>query len=165
MTMSRTRTVLTVALALVAASAAPAAAEPLERSTATFSVTEPEDNFPCVEQGFSTLATFTVTRRSTIYGDAAGEPVREIRAVRFTGILYSPDLSRSLPYAGRFTRTEDYRTGIITITGLFRYTPGAGPDPSASGRTVIDLAADAAVFESGRLPADYEREVCRILAG
>jgi len=165
MTMLRARTVLTVALALVAAGAGPATAEPLERSNATFTVTEPEENFPCIEQGFSTVATFTVTRRSTIYGDTAGDPVREIRHVRFTGMLYSPDLSRSLPYAGRFTRTEDYRTGTITITGLFRYTPGAGPDPSATGRTVIDLAADAAVFEAGRLPADYEREVCRILAG
>ena len=154
---------LAVALGLAGAGAAYAAGP--ERTTATFSVTEPEENFPCVEEGFSTLATFTVTRRSAVYSDAEGEPIREIRHVRFTGTLYSPDLSRSIPYAGTFVRTEDYRTGTLALTGLVRFTPGLAAGPRAAGRAVIDLATDTALLEAGRLPADYERDVCRYLAG
>lgn len=164
---SRTPLLAVTALAatLVLASTGAATAAPPKHSTASFTVTEPDENFPCQEQGFTTLATFAVTRRSTEFSNAAGEPTREIRHVRFSGTLYSPDLSRSLPYGGIFTRTEDYRTGLVTITGLFRYTPGPDPGPSAAGRSVIDVESDAALFEAGRLPTAYEREVCRSLAG
>jgi hypothetical protein len=157
-------------VSLAVASAALATAPTI--TTTTFSVTTPdpnEINFTCQPYGygFDVLSTFTVTRRSIEFSDESGQLVKEIRHVDFTGTLYrSDDLSKTIPYAGRWTRTFDAIANTVTTSGLVRYSHpnGAGMVALGPGHVIVDASTFAPIAEAGISGAEWERGVCAYLA-
>ena len=97
--------------------------------TQTRTVSTPSPNFSCRPYGdsFDVLSTFTVELDSIQFYEGS-TLVKEIRHVDFTGTLYrSDDLSKTIPYAGKFTRTFDpATTPIRTAAGCLLSTRG-GP--------------------------------------
>src|SRR5438876_11949119 len=135
--------------------------------TRTLTVTTPGFNFSCTPYGYSfdTLATFTVTRHFIQFYDDSGTLVREIRHIDFTGTLYrSDDLSKTIPYAGKFTRTFDPATNTITITGLSAYThpDGSGMFAVDPGRTVVN--PPTLISDTGPTRIEWQMAVCAALA-
>ena len=122
-----------VALVSLAVAGAALAGAPTITTT-TFSVTTPdpnEVNFSCQPYGydFDVLSTFTVTRRSIEFSDDSGHLVKEIRHVNFTGTLYrSDDLSKTIPYAGTWTRTSTRSETRSRPPGLFATATPAGQE-------------------------------------
>jgi hypothetical protein len=163
---------LVVAVALALALTATASASAPVITTTTFTVPAPdanEVNFGCAAYGyvFDVLSSFTVTRHSILFFDAAGNLKKEIRHVQFNGTLYrSTDLSKTIPYAGNWTLTIDVAAGTLTNTGLARYShpDGSGMVALDAGKTVIDLATFDAIVDTAQLGADWERGVCSHLA-
>lgn len=157
-------------VSLAAAGAAPAAAPTI--TTSTFSVATPdpnEVNFSCQPYGydFDVLSTFTVTRRTIEFSDDSGHLVKEIRHVDFTGTLYrSDDLSKTIPYAGRWTRTFDAIADTVTTSGLVRYShpDGAGMVALAPGHVVVNASTFDPITEAGISGAEWEAGVCAYLA-
>src|SRR4051794_15609205 len=96
--------VLVAAVALTLALTATASASAPVITTTTFTVPTPdpnEVNFGCAAYGygFDVLSSFTVTRHSIKFFDAAGNLKREIRHVQFNGTLYRSDnLSKTIPF-------------------------------------------------------------------
>jgi hypothetical protein len=141
-------------------------------TTTTISVTTPdpnEVNFSCQPYGydFDVLSTFTVTRRSIEFSDDSGQLVKEIRHVDFTGTLYrSDDLSKTIPYAGRWTRTFDAVADTVTTSGLVRYShpDGGGMVALAPGHVVVDASTFSPITEAGISAAEWEGGVCAYLA-
>jgi hypothetical protein len=163
---------LVAAVALTLALTATASASAPVITTTTFTVPAPdpnEVNFGCAPYGygFDVLSSFTVTRHSILFVDAAGNLKKEIRHVQFDGTLYrSTDLSKTIPYAGNWTLTIDVAAGTLTNTGLARYSHpgGSGMVALDAGRTIIDLATFDAIVDTAQLGADWERGVCSYLA-
>jgi hypothetical protein len=157
-------------ISLAVAGAALASAPTI--TTTTFSVTTPdpnEVNFSCQPYGydFDVLSTFTVTRRSIEFYDDAGNLVKEIRHVDFTGTLYrSDDLAETIPYAGRWTRTFDAIADTVTTSGLVRYShpDGAGIVALAPGHVVVNASTFDPITEAGISGAEWEAGVCAYLA-
>jgi hypothetical protein len=115
---------------------------------------------PAYGYDFDILATFTVTRRSTLFHDDTGALVREIRHVDFERTLYrSTDLSRTIPYAGRWQRTLGVAAGTVTITGLWLYShpDGSGLITLAAGRQITDAETGELVSANGRVPTAASR--------
>ena len=142
--------------------AAPAGAMPPQHIQETVVLgAVPTDN-PVVEcpNRHVVYATVTITRRVTTYFDAGGEPVRQVRHFRFTGTLYSEDLSRSTPYWGHARRELDYRTNTVTLTGRRVVLPLPGQDAAKTGREVLDATTFDTLRESGRPFAGWEAAVC-----
>ena len=167
------RTVIASIVAALAVIVVPtAAADRPEMFTERLTVTTPGFNFSCVPYGypFNALATFTVERRYIRFYDASGRLAKEIRHIDFDGMLYrSDDLSKTIPYAGAFTRTFDVDARTITFTGLFRYsrTDRSGMLAVDAGRTVVSTAVlppPPPLFDAGPAGADYEAAVCAYLA-
>jgi hypothetical protein len=162
---------LSVALVSLAATGAALATAPTITTT-TFSVTTPdpnEINFSCQPYGygFDVLSTFTVTRRSIEFSDDSGHLVKEIRHVDFTGTLYrSDDLSKTIPYAGRWTRTFDAIADTVTTSGLVRYShpDGSGMDALAPGHVGVNASTFDPIAEAGFSGAEWEGGVCAYLA-
>ena len=162
---------LAAVLAVALAFASTAAADQPIIFEQSFAVTTPSPNFSCVPYGygFTVLATFEGERRHIQFFDE-GVLVKEIRHVRFEGTLYkSTDLSKTIPYAGAFTRTFDVDARTITFTGLFRYsrTDRSGMLAVDAGRTVVSTAVlppPPPLFDAGPAGADYEAAVCAYLA-
>ena len=157
--------VLVTALGL----ATSASASGPDHVTVTVTVTTPGLNFSCVPYGYGwdVLATFSVTRTSTLYYDDNGDLAKEIRHVDFTGTLYrSDDLSDSIPYAGRWNRTLDVAANTVTNTGLMRYSHpgGSGMVSYDPGRTVFDATTFDTLSDTGPTSADWESGVCAYLA-
>jgi hypothetical protein len=160
-----------VALVSLAVAGAALAAGPTITTT-TISVTTPdpnEVNFSCRPYGydFEVLSTFTVTRRSIQFSDDSGHLVKEIRHVDFTGTLYrSNDLSKTIPYAGSFTRTLDTIADTVTTSGLVRYShpDGAGIVALAPGHVVVSASTFDLITEAGISGAVWEAGVCAYLA-
>ena len=134
--------------------------------TQTRTVSTPSPNFSCRPYGdsFDVLATFTVELDSIQFYEGS-TLVKEIRHVDFTGTLYrSDDLSKTIPYAGKFTRTFDTATNTITITGLSAYTH---PDVSGMfavdpGRTVVN--PPTLISDTGPTRIEWQMAVCAALA-
>jgi len=144
------------------------AAEPVI-FTQTVTVTTPSLNFACTPYGYSfnTLATFTVTRHYIQFYDDNGNLVKEIRHIDFTGTLYrSDDLSKTIPYAGNWTRTLDVAANTVTSTGLFRYShpDGSGMVALDPGRTVQDAKTNATESDTGPTQIEWRMGVCAYLA-
>ena len=174
-----TKWMCTVAVFAVAAAAAVAGA-PLARSapagagkpvisTVTVESTVPDLNFECGAYGydFDVLATFTVTRRSITFLDSAGNLVLERRHVDFSGTLYSSDdLSRTIPYEGKWTRTFDAVANTVTTSGLVRYShpDGSGMVALAPGHVVVDASTFDLIKEAGIGGPTWEAGVCAYLA-
>jgi hypothetical protein len=155
---------LVAAVALTLALTATASASAPVITTTTFTVPAPdpnEVNFGCAPYGygFDVLSSFTVTRHSILFVDAAGNLKKEIRHVQF-------DVSKTIPYAGNWTLTIDVAAGTLTNTGLARYSHpgGSGMVALDAGRTIIDLATFDAIVDTAQLGADWERGVCSYLA-
>ena len=166
--MPRFIALLVAALALVAVPTA--AADRPQITSDRVTVTTPRFNFSCVPYGYSfnVLATFTVERRYIRFYDESGRLVKEIHHVDFEGTLYrSDDLSKTIPYAGNFTRTLDALAGTATNTGLFRYShpDGRGMLTLNAGRTVQLASAPFTILdETAQLQSEWEQAVCAYLA-
>src|SRR5438067_1752488 len=139
-------TALAAALALVALATAVGSARASANApvifTQTRTVSTPSANIACTPYGYSfnTLATFTVTLHFIQFYDGS-TLVKEIRHIDFTSTLYrTDDLSKTIPYAGNWTRTLDVAANTVTSTGLFRYShpDGSGMVALDPGRTVQD---------------------------
>jgi hypothetical protein len=157
-----------VALVSLAVAGAAFAAAPTITTT-TFSVTTPEINFSCQPYGydFDVLSTFTVTRLSIEFSDDSGHLVKEIRHINFTGTLYrSDDLSKTIPYAGTWTRTFDAIADTVTTSGLVRYShpDGTGMVALAPGHVVVNASTFDPITEAGISGAEWEAGVCAYLA-
>ena len=168
------KTVATTALAAVLALAAMAALVGSARAdapvnfTTTLTVTTPSPNISCTPYGYSfdTLATFTVTRHYIQFYDGS-TLVKEIRHIDFTGTLYrSDDLTKTIPYAGKWTRTTDFAANTATSTGLFRYShpDGSGMVALDAGRTVQDATTNATFSDTGPTQIEWQMGVCAYLA-
>jgi hypothetical protein len=136
--------------------------------TATLTVNTPGFNFSCKPYGYSfdTLATFTVTRHFIQFYDGA-TLVKEIRHIDFTGTLYrSDDLTKTIPYAGRWTRTLDVAANTVTNLGLFRYShpDGSGMVALDAGRTVQDATTFDTLSDTGPTQIEWQMGVCAYLA-
>ena len=165
------RTVIASIVAALAVIVVPtAAADRPEMFTERLTVTTPGFNFSCVPYGYSfnALATFTVERRYIRFYDASGRLVKEIRHIDFDGTLYrSDDLSKTIPYAGKWTRTLDVGAGTVANTGLFRYSraDGSGTVRLDAGRTVTAASPPFAVHEdTGPTQDEWRQGVCEYLA-
>jgi hypothetical protein len=160
------------AIVSMLAFATTASAAPPVIFTATLTVPAPdpnEINFECGPYGYSfdVLSSFTVTRHFVQFYDSAGNLTKEIRHIQFTGTLYrSDDLSKTIPYAGNWTRTTDVAAGTVTNTGLMRYShpDGSGMVSLDAGNTVYQLPDFDTARDTGQLGAEWERGVCAYLA-
>lgn len=158
---------LSFALLPLAFAATASANAPLN-FTQTLTVTTPGPNISCKPYGYSfnTLATFTVTRHYIQFYDGS-TLVKEIRHIDFTGTLYrSDDLTKRIPYAGRWTRTLDVAANTVTSTGLFRYShpDGSGMVALDAGRTVQDATTFNTLSDTGPTQIEWQMGVCAYLA-
>ena len=154
------------AAALCAATAARADAPVI--FTESLTVTTPSQNISCRPHGyaFDTLATFSVNRHFIQFYDGSAL-VKEIRHIDFTGTLYrSDDLSKTVPYAGNWTRTWDVAANTVTMTGLFRYShpDGSGMVSLDAGRTVQDATTSDTLSDTGPTQIEWQQAVCAYLA-
>jgi hypothetical protein len=133
------------------------------------SQTTPVPNISCAPYGYSfnTLATFDVVRRYIQFYDDSGNLVKEIRHIDFTGTLYrSDDMSKTIPYAGKWTRTLDVAANTVVSTGLFRYShaDGSALITLDAGRTVQDASTFATLSDTGPTQVEWQQAVCAYLA-
>src|SRR5580765_1872485 len=101
-----------------------AAADPPVQFSDSATQSTPVPNISCSPFGyaFGALSTFQVERRYTQFYDGA-TLVKEIRHIKFDGTLYrSDDLTKTIPYAGTWTRTWYPLENMVVNTGLFRYS-------------------------------------------
>jgi hypothetical protein len=138
-------------------------------STTELNQTTPVPNVSCSDYGYSfdTLATFDVVRRNIDFYDTSGNLVKEIRHVDFTGTLFrTDDLSKTIPYAGTWTRTLDVAANTVVNTGLFRYShlDGSGMISLDAGRTVQDATTFDTLSDTGPTGIEWEQGVCAYLA-
>jgi hypothetical protein len=163
---------LLVLLSLVVvplAFAATASASAPVISTVEINQTTPVPNISCTAYGYSfdTLATFDVVRRSISFYDGSGNLTKEIRHVDFTGTLYrTDDMSKTIPYAGIWTRTLDVAANTVVSAGLFRYShpDGSGMVSLDAGRTVQDATTFDTLSDTGPTQVEWQQAVCAYLA-
>jgi hypothetical protein len=86
--------------------------------------------------------------------------------VAFTGRLTSAATGESIPYAGHFTRTQNFVAGTVTTTGLTRSTviPGVGRLTLAAGREEVPADASDGRSRATTPWARTTEDVCRLLA-
>lgn len=162
--------ILATAIAVSLALAAAASASAPVISTTTLTVSGPITSHDCAPYGDTfeaVIASFTVTRRSIQSYDDNGNLTKEIRHVDFTGTLYrSDDPTKTIPYAGIWTRTLDVAANTVTNTGLIRYShpDGSGMVSLDAGRTVQDATTFDTLSDTGPTEADWESGVCAYLA-
>jgi hypothetical protein len=92
--------------------------------------------------GFTINFTFSSVARIKAVYDAAGNLVKEVAHIGFDGtLLNATDASKTVPYAGHWTRTRDFLAQTETITGLHQHVvlPGQGLVSVNVGRLVLDL--------------------------
>jgi hypothetical protein len=159
---------ISVAAALGLATTASAAAPVMV--TVEINQTKPVPNISCTAYGYSfdTLATFDVVRRSIQFFDDSGNLVKEIRHVDFTGTLYrTDDLSKTIPYAGNWTRTWYPLENLVINTGLFRYShpDGSGMVSLDAGRTEqLGSPPFTILSDTGPTQVEWQQDVCAFLA-
>jgi hypothetical protein len=158
---------ISVAAALGLAGSASASAPVI--FTAELNQTTPVPNISCTAYGYSfnTLATFDVVRHYIQFYDDSGNLVKEIRHIDFTGTLYrTDDLSKTIPYAGKWTRTLDVAANTVVSTGLFRYSHpnGSGMVSLDPGRTVQNASTNATLSDTGPTQVEWQQAVCAYLA-
>ncbi len=164
------RRFITLAVSLVAALAfaGSAAAGKPTIFAESLTVSAPSPNLSCTDYGyaFDTLATFTVERRFIQFFEN-GALVKEIRHVKFDGTLYrSDDLTKTIPYAGNWTRTYLVAEGLVINTGLTRYShpDGSGMVALDPGRTVFTWPEGDTLSDTGPTGPEWEQAVCAYLA-
>ena len=137
--------------------------------TAELNQTTPVPNIECTVYGygFDTLATFDVVRHFIQFYDSSGNLTKEIRHIDFTGTLYrTDDMSKTIPYAGNWTRTMDVAANTVVNTGLFRYShpDGSGMVTLDAGRTVQDGTTFDTLSDTGPTQIEWQQGVCAYLA-
>jgi hypothetical protein len=113
---------------------------------------------------FQINATFMAQRRNETFYDNAGNPVLQRRHVSYTGTLYNPATPRnSVTYSGDFTRTTDYTTNTLTITGLSAHVvlPHQGVVLLGAGQLTVDLVSGDTVSHG---PTGDLTQLCSVLA-
>jgi hypothetical protein len=158
---------ISVAAALGLAASASASAPVI--FTQELNQTTPVPNISCTVYGYSfnTLATFDVVRHYIQFYDDSGNLVKEIRHIDFTGTLYrTDDLSKTIPYDGKWTRTLDVAANTVVSTGLFRYShpDGSGMVSLDPGRTVQDASTFNTLSDTGPTQVEWQQAVCAYLA-
>ena len=166
-TVKRIALLISAVAALALAASASASAPVI--FTAELNQTTPVPNIPCTAYGygFDTLATFDVVRHFIQFYDGSGNLVKEIRHIDFTGTLYrTDDLSKTVPYAGNWTRTMDVAANTVTSTGLFRYShpDGSGMISLDAGKTVQNGTTFDTLSDTGPTQIDWQKAVCAYLA-
>jgi len=165
--LKRTTLLISVIAGLALAASASASAPVI--FTAELNQTTPVPNIACTPYGygFDTLATFDVVRHFIQFYDGSGTLVKEIRHIEFTGTLYrTDDLSKTIPYAGNWTRTLDVAANTVVNTGLFRYShpDGGGMVSLDAGRTVQDATTFDTLSDTGPTQVEWQKAVCAYLA-
>jgi hypothetical protein len=163
------RIALLISVAAALALAASASASAPVMFSDELNQTTPVPNISCTAYGygFDTLATFDVNRSYIQFYDSSGNLVKEIRHVKFTGTLYrTDDLSKTIPYAGNWTRTLDVAANTVVSTGLFRYshTDGSAMITLDAGRTVQDATTFDTLSDTGPTQIEWQQAVCAYLA-
>jgi hypothetical protein len=123
----------------------------------------------CQDQGFAVLITSsTIDRRRILFYDEAGNLVREIRHVAFTGSLTNAVTGKTVPYDGHFTYDFDYVAQTLTRTGLALrvQVPGEGVLAMHSGLTAIDglTPGQDIVTDVGHTLEEFHDDLCATLA-
>jgi hypothetical protein len=105
---------------------------------------------------------FTVERDFTVFYDASGALLRQIRQARFTGTITAVGSGRSVPYEGRFTQVYDYRAGTRSVSGdMLRATLPDGRVVFAAGHEV-DAGPTDLLFETPHASNDaFFAQVCQ----
>ena len=165
--MKRITFLITIGAALALAASAAASAPVI--FTQETNQTTPVPNISCraYGYGFDTLATFDVVRHYIQFYDDAGNLAKEIRHIDFTGTLYrTDDLSKTIPYAGKWTRTLDIAANTVVSAGLFRYShsDGSGMITLDAGRTVQDATTFDTLSDTGPTQTEWQQAVCAYLA-
>ncbi len=127
-------TIAAVSLAAPAALAAPPTTTTVEVSGAAL--------VPCGT--FNLTLEFSSVRRTTVYTDAAGTPVMQIRHVHAWGELVAPTGER-LPWRAVFNAHFDLTDGTSSISGLRQVAGVPGETERMVGRIGLD-AAGAPIF-------------------
>jgi hypothetical protein len=91
----------------------------------------------------------TVVRRTTVFVDAAGNPVRALSHEDFVGVFINPDTGETFRDIAHTSAVFDNATGEFTITGSFTNltVPGEGTVLRGVGRITFD-ASGQVVFEA-----------------
>jgi hypothetical protein len=100
--------------------------------------------------GFDVVAEFDLTRVSTTFYDADGNPIRIARHLGYVGTLSNVATGKSLADEGNVLITIDLVAGTTTFDGKGRVdtVPGLGVVFHVSGRMMFDADGDL-VFEAG----------------
>lgn len=110
-----------------------------------FIVTRSGANLPnwndVVCNGFTINFTFSAAGHSEQSYDASGNITQEVRHVGFNGTLAnSTNPAKTVPYAGHWNRTVDFRANTLIFTGLHtQVNLPSSPDEKNVGRIVLDL--------------------------
>lgn len=104
---------------------------------------------------------FSGERTTIDFYSGDGTLVKQIRQVEYTGTLTNSVTGTSIPYEGRFVRTQDFLAGTVSITGLQNRVllPGQGVVALNVGRVVFGPDGESA---SGQ--HDFAAQVCAALA-
>jgi hypothetical protein len=118
---------------------------------------------------FTVTSEFQVSRSIVQYYDQSGALLREVRHIFFTGTQTNDATGTWLPVDGNFHQVFNFVDGTFTTTGSGRHVtlPGSGIVLHDSGRIVINMADESALFLAGPhqdLLGDYTA-MCAALAG
>lgn len=110
----------------------------------------------------------TIERHFTVFYDAQGTLVRQLRHVAFTGSITNATTGNVAPYQGHFNLVFDYADGTLTRTGDFDrvVVPGSGVLTFAAGTQVTagEFVDSEVLFQSTRGDlAAFFADVCAAL--
>lgn len=93
---------------------------------------------------------FTSTFRTSVFLDAAGNPVRAVTHEQFVGTITNPETGQTFRDRSTPIYTFDYATGENTVDGKFGNItePGAGTILRGVGRVTFD-ASGHVIFAAG----------------
>jgi len=140
---------LTFLIGLIAALVFAATAAAVQPTTTTQQFHRSSPHFlSCL--GFDVVAEFDITRVSTTFYNADGNPIRIARHLGYVGTLDNPLTGKSLPDEGNVLIMIDLVAGTTTFDGKGRVdtVPGLGVVFHVSGRMMFDAGGDL-VFEAG----------------
>jgi hypothetical protein len=158
---------LTFLLGLILPLAVAATAAAVEPATTTQQFHRSSSDFLSCP-GFDVTAEFDITRVSTTFYDAGGDPIRIARHLRYVGTLGNSLTGKSLADEGNVLITVDLVAGTTTFDGKGRVdtVPGLGVVFHVGGRMMFDARGEL-VFEAGPhddLDDNLDR-LCSYLAG
>jgi hypothetical protein len=140
---------LTFLLGLILPLAFAATAAAVQPATTTQQFHRSSPHFlPC--PGLDVAAEFDITRVSTTFYNADGNPIRIVRHLRYIGTLGNPLTGKSLADEGNVLITIDLVATTTTFDGKGRVdtVPGLGVVFHVSGRMMFDAEGDL-IFEAG----------------